>query len=337
MSDTKVPRSRSKTRTEVQDEFSNLSAPQKLSQKERDLKAQHADGLRQSAADITAEKAAQSLASAGVAVQKSLSAVSEELTTRLAQLATVKANIELESADLQRLYGHRVVLEHLDVLMAEHDEKKAALEKEIADVRLQWDTDQAFHAAHELELDEELKKSRSREAAEYQYRTHQQRRADEDSFLEDLRVRKNTERDRREVLEKEWAARSATLLAAEQELTALRTAVASHPNEIDKATKQAAAIEANRLTREHAHAFALLERDRASEKALAAADKASLEQALARANKLVEELTASLASAHAKNAEIATKALDASSGASALSAVQSFAKDVANGGSAKRS
>lgn len=337
MSDTKVPRSRSKTRTEVQDEFTNLSAPQKLSQKERELKAQHADGLRQSAADITAEKAAQTLASAGVAVQKSLSAVSEELTARLAQLDTVKATIQLEIDELQRLYGQRVILEHLDVLMAEHDEKKLELEKEIAAARVVWDQQRIEMQKNDEEYLTSLQTARHREDAEYQYKTAQTRRTTEDAFQEELRLRKAHERDRKETLEKDWAARTAILAAAEQELTNLRAAVAAHPAELDKAGKQAEAITANRLTRDHQHAMQLLERDRASEKALAAADKASLEQALARANKLNEELTTSLASAHAKNAEIATKALDASSGASALAAVQNFAKDAANGGSTKRS
>lgn len=337
MSDTKVPRSRSKTRTEVQDEFTNLSAPQKLSQKERELKAQHADGLRQSAADITAEKAAQALASAGVAVQKSLSAVSEELTARLAQLDTVKATIQLEIDELQRLYGQRVILEHLDVLLAEHDEKKLALEKEIELANLQWEEVQTLHRKNEEEWSASIRVRREREEAEHAYKTAQAHRAAEDAFQEEMRVRKAYERDRKESLEKDWDIRSEALKLAEQELTNLRAAVAAHPAELDKAGKQAEAITANRLTRDHQHAMQLLERDRASEKALAAADKASLEQALARANKLNEELTTSLASAHAKNAEIATKALDASSGASALAAVQNFAKDAANGGSTKRS
>lgn len=73
MSDAPKPSRRSRSRSETKAAFSNLSEPQKLSPKEREAEAQRAEALRSSVANISAEKAAMSIASAGVAVQKALS------------------------------------------------------------------------------------------------------------------------------------------------------------------------------------------------------------------------------------------------------------------------
>jgi hypothetical protein len=322
----KPPRSRSRSRTEVETDFSSMASPQKLSQKERDDKAARAAELRSSITDVTAEKAAQALATAGVAMQKSLSAVNEELTTRLAQLSTIKENIAIESEELERRYGAGVILEHLDVLLAQHDEKKQALADEIAAARAKWAEELAQQA-----------KDRQRDADDFNYRTAQERKTNNDAWNEQLRLRGIAEQERVSALEKSWAAREEELKLREKELTDLRTAVAGHQAEIAKAVKAAESILENRLTKDHTHAMQLLEKDRASEKALAVSELAAKDQTIVRLQKLNEELQVALTEANKKNVEIATKALEASSDKAALAAVQNFAKDQSNGGSVKRS
>ena len=97
------------------------------------------------------------------------------------------------------------------------------------------------------------------------------------------------------------------------------------------------AIESNRLTRDHNHAKELLEKDRASEKALYEADKKALTEQNARLTKLNEELQIALKEANQKNAEIATKALESTSSREALTTLQTTLKDAGVNGSIRKS
>lgn len=323
MSDSKK---RSRSRSDVKVAFQNLDVPQGLSDKERELRAQAAEAIRSSIADLAVDKATQAITAASLANQKALSAVNEELVTKLELLKNIKENIDLESKDIDRLYGIRVLSEHLDVLKAEHDEAKAALEKEILEQRAWWKEEKARED-----------RERIRNNEDYAYKLAQSQQLANDAWESTIRARNVQEQTRMEVFEKNWRQREDELKLREKELTDLRALVAAHPTQLDAEVKKAVAIESNRLTRDHKHATELLEKDRASEKALYESDKKALTEQLAAAKKLNEELTLSLASAHTKNADIATKALEASSGQAALSAVQNFAKDQGNNGPAKRS
>lgn len=322
----KPPRSRSRSRSEISADFANLAKPQRTSQKEREAHGQRAAELRNSIADVTTEKAAQALASAGVQMQKSLSAVSEELTTRIAQLDTIKENISIESEELERLYGARVISEHLDVLIAEHDEKKQALDKEVAETRAKWAEERV---AAEM--------ARTREESEFNYKRTQERKATDDSWKETLRLRYIDEENRRLQLEKIWGQREEALKAQESELVDLRAKAQGFQAELDKAVKTAESVVANRLIKDHTHAMQLLEKDRAGEKALYEADKKSLSEALAREQSLTIALRAELAEASKKNTEIATKALESTSSREALTTLQTSLKDSGLNGGQKRS
>ena len=317
---------RSRNRIETKIAFSNLNVPPGMSEKEIELQARAAEATRSSIAELEVSKAAQAVTAASLATQKSLSTINEELANKLSLLQDVKTNIDLEAKELTKLYGARVILEHLDVLKAEHDEQKAALEKEILEARTKNAED--WNAT---------KKEREREQADYEYTTKQTRKADLDAWNEQVRVRNIQELARQDQLQKIWAQREDELKLREKELIDLRAAVAGHLGEIEKAVKQAVAIENNRLTRDHNHAKELLEKDRASEKALYEADKKALTEQNARLTKLNEELQIALKEANQKNAEIATKALESTSSREALTTLQTTLKDAGVNGSIRKS
>lgn len=333
MSDKKRVRSR----TETKAQFDNLNIPQSLSDKEKELRAQADEAIRSSISDLAIEKASQAITTANLANQKALSTVTEELTSSLTILGNVKANIALEAAELERLHGVRLISEHLDVVRAEHDEQVEELQKSIVEQRERWEQEKLLHTRATAEANAEQEKTRRREHDEYVYQTNQQRKLATDSFNEAIRTKMLEEQKRQRDLNDTWEAREKELATHEVELISLRAAVAAHQEELNKAVSKAVAIETHRLTKDHSHEKAFLEQDKKNILALHESEKASLNSALTASKKLVEDLTASLASAHAKNAEIATKALEASSGSAALAAVQNFAKDQGANGPAKRS
>lgn len=330
MSDTNPPNPskpprRARTREEIQTEYSALGRPSPLSEKEKEAKAQRAAELRQQAINKTAEKAASDIAGLGVSLQKSLSTVQEELTKSLAELGTVQELVKVETEELTRLHGVETVQAHLDVLQAQHDEKRQALESNVVMLQQAWEQEKR-----------DILKAREREAVEYKYQLDQERKIERDRFNEDMRIARHNEKLRTEEFDKKLAEHQKVVAAAEQELQELRTLKTNLPVELEKAEKKGAAIATGNLSKDFVHEKQLLERDRMSEKSLYEADKRGYVEQVGRLTKLNEELQVALTEANKKNVEIATKALEASSDKAALAAVQNFAKDQ-NNGSTKRS
>lgn len=333
----KPPRSRNRSRTEVESEFSNLNQQPVLSQKERTLKEAHDALMRGSVNNLSAEKVTQELAKAGVSVQKTLSALNEEVLTRLQQLDSIKQNIALEVEELTRLYGVDTVQAHLDVLIAQHDEKKQALEDESAAQRALWVEEKKNTLKLEAEFKSELAKERQREKDAYDYKTAQDQKTAQDAFNEEMRIKKAGERDRQEELNKSWAAREEALKLREKELADLKAAVENFPKQLEAEANKRVGAATGAMKKDHEHEISLLKVGAQSDKALLEAQIKSLNDALEREKTLSTALRTELAMANQKNAEIATKALDSTSSRELATTLQAALKDQSNGGSARKS
>lgn len=249
----------------------------------------------------------------------------------------MRKNIELENAELARLNTAGIVLEHLDVLKAEHDEAKAALERQIQEARVRWADEEAeYKKAFALRKQADAEE-RARVDESNKYQTLMQRRAENDKFAEEIRVARLNEQTRSELIQKDWNRREEDLKLREKEFNDAKAAIQNHAAEIDKAVKSAVAIAESRLSREHAHAMSLISKDMETAKLLFENEKKSLTEALAQERSIVAALRADVMAANTKAAEIAQKALDASSGQTALAAVQKFASETGTNGSTRKS
>ncbi len=334
MSDSKK---RSRSRSDVKTAFVNLNIPPGMSEKEKELFTQAAEATQSSIADLSVEKATQTITAASLANQKALSAIGEEISNKVQLLDKIKDNIAQEKEVMVRLHGAKIIAEHLDVLKAEHDEAVEILNKQIADKRAAWAEEQTLRERQDAEYKDNLNKSRQREAHDYQYSVTAARKSEHDRFAEELRVLRLNEKIKTEELEKSWTNREAELKAREQELVTLRDTAQKMPQLIEAEANKRVGAATSVLKKDHEHELTILKHQMASTNQLHESEKKALLEANARLEKLNVELQTALALAHSKNVEVANKALDATSNQKALDAVQTLIKDQGTNGPVKRS
>jgi DNA repair exonuclease SbcCD ATPase subunit len=337
-----TPRKRTtKTKAEIESEFGDVAekhaSKTALPAKEADALAQHQRETLAKVMQLTPDKVIQTIGAVQLDVTQTLSQVSQLLVEKTQELQGVNEAIAIRKEELERLHGVDVVASSLDVLLAEHEERKQALEKEISDARLSWQQEQVAHNQLLRERNETTEKQRAREEIEFKYQLSQKRRGDEDAWNEQVRTRNRAEQDRIEQLNKSWLQREEALAAQEKEVADLRAAVAAHPEQLKKETDKQVAIVTNSLAREHKHTIEMLTHEANSKVQLLSSELAQERKTVTALTTQVAELQAKLADANQKVTEVATKALESASGQSALAAVQKFASESSTNGPSKRS
>jgi chromosome segregation ATPase len=272
--------------------------------------------------NLTAESAVKKVTEAGLTINKTLAGINEQVISLVDELRKLDEAIKLKNEELSGLHGKDVIASALDVLVAEYDKKKAEfhaemerLTEEMADTRAKFAADLAVER-------EATETARKRAEEEYQYNTQLQRKKEQDTFAEQLRVQGAAERDRKEKLEKEWAAREESLKLREKELEDLRKQVADFPASLKKETEAAAAMAGHRVKSEWEMKFTLAQKDGETALRVANMEIASLKESTTKQAQAIQALQTELAEAKRQVQAIAEKALESASGARALAEVQ---------------
>jgi hypothetical protein len=265
----------------------------------------------QAVAGLNFDGVSNTIASTQVEVQKSLASLSATLVERLQVLQDVEEAIKLKREDLQQLYDIEATAVALD-----------DLEAQIEDRREGWEEEQARKQREFVEMQAERNKQWARSEEEYQYKLGQQHRKQEDDFTTRLGQQDKANREKQEMIEKNWAEREAELKKRETELAELRTKVAEFPEVVKKEVNAAVAVATNSVKKEYETKIVLAAKDAETAQKLAAQEIASLKQALEKAQTQITDVKAQLEQAHRDAKEISAKALESASGRSAMEALQ---------------
>jgi colicin import membrane protein len=290
--------------------------------KEQEARQAHAKNVLTDVSSLTAESAVKKVTEAGLTINKTLAGINEQVMSLVEELKKLDEAIQLKTDELGELHGKDIAASAVDVLVAEYDRKKEELQaemerlqKEISDTRSKFATDLAAER-------DALEVARKRAEEEYTYDTQLQRKKEQDAFAEQLRQQAASERDRKEKLEKEWAAREEALKLREQELENLRKQVADFPTVLKKETDTAAAIAGNRVKSEWEMKFTLAQKDAETSQRVSIMEIASLKETNSKQAQAIQALQTELAEAKRQVQTIAEKALESASGARALAEVQ---------------
>ncbi|MEM7796811.1 MAG: hypothetical protein AAF579_20445 [Cyanobacteria bacterium P01_C01_bin.118] len=148
--------------------------------------------------------------------------LSEKLTAESLKLGELDQAIDIETRHLQTLKHIRVVADTLHLRTQEYQDKlsaleqteaeqKAALEKEMVDVRAQWSVEQDNFEQTVTEQTERLTKERERQEADYQYELDRKQTIDANEFDEKRRQQEKELQDTGQVNEQQWAERERIL------------------------------------------------------------------------------------------------------------------------------
>ena len=275
--------------------------------------------------EVTVESAIRSVGATSASVGKLLAGAIEKVQTELQVLEDVKKVVALTQADLETLHGKDALLRSIEEIQVARDEMNAQLERDR----------EALVAEFELEK-ANYKRQSDENAAQSDFQLNQQKLAAQATFEAERHQTLVQERDRKEAVERGFAARDAELKARETELATLRTQVAAFPQQLKTEVAAAAGAAGSAVKRDLEHQMEMLQKDAAGAQVLANLRVATLTEQVAALQQQVTAANARVEAANAKVAEIATKALDSASGQRTLTEMQQFAnKDGSNGASRK--
>lgn len=325
-----------RTRADVTESFDELTAEDRevLDPQAAKLANEHATRTREAVKGLSVDSLVQKGAALGLEIGRTLTGLTEQCVARANELKTLEDAVALETKELERLYDLDTASASFQLLVEIHNEKKAELEKEQAELRAKWeDTRNAYDKAVK-EQSISATRERQREEESYKYQRDTARAREDDAFAEKVRLQTREHADRQALFEKDVTARRTALETDEKEIAALRVRVAGLDEEIKKEADKQVAIATNSLKRDLEFKHTLAVKDHEAALNLQKQTNASLTAAnteLARQNLAY---SAALDAAKQQVQDIAVKALESASGQQALQQVTAIVKD--SNGSAGR-
>ena len=319
-----------RNKAEVQQEFAKIREESAAARENKNVKSEEADKLRETevrriAEDLSVEDVARRISALGVQISKTLADVSDDLIAEVRRLATVREAVALEGEELQRLHKIDIAATALDALVQEYDAKKQALAAEIAAERLAWDAEVKAHERADKEYDENLKRQRQRETDDYEYKKALDRKKTQDKYDEDMRTLEKKNREKQELLEKDWHARERTIKEREEDYLRLQQEVAGFSlrlqADVDRARREA--IQQTEQQSEH-HAL-MTTKEREADRRVAELQIKTLEETVSRQHAQIAALQKQVDEAKQQVQDIAVKAIEGASGSRALAHVNQIA------------
>lgn len=327
------PRPR-RTRTALEQDLKVVESALDREKAEETVKASHAAGeeqrvIREVVQDLSADSVAQRIATVGLDLSKTLSALAEKLGSEVRLLDDVRKAVVLETREVERLHGKDVVASSIEELVEDYRRRKAAFEAETKVRQEEWQAQQDLRARQLKEQEEELRRQRQREKEEYDYQKALERKKDQDRYDEDKKLRERVLKEREETLARDWAAREALLKEREGEAAALNAEVEKFPARLQAEVTRAVAEAVKAQEDKARQQMVLLQKDRETDKQVAALRIAALEDTVARQAAQLESLQSRLEEARGQVREIAVQAIEGASGARALAHINQIAMEQA--------
>ena len=126
-----------RTKAEIEQEFTEVqeelaAARETIEPKADELRKQKETEIRQTVQGLSVETVVGEISNLGLAVSKSLAALSDQLTQEVNRLATVREAVALEQAELVRLHKIDIAATAIDQLVQDYGRQKEQLEAEMA-------------------------------------------------------------------------------------------------------------------------------------------------------------------------------------------------------------
>jgi colicin import membrane protein len=328
-----APRAK-RAKAEIQQEFSAIQDEIQAARDSADSKAEelakHKDAdVRQAVEGLSVDGVVEQISKLGLEISRALSGVSEKLVEEVNRLATLRAAVELERKELDRLHKIDVAATALDQLVQEYGKQKEQLETGIEEQRSEWEAAVQASEHERKEQEEALKKQRQRDIDEYEYKKNLDRKRAQDKYDEEIRQQEKKNRERQEELEKTWAQRGAALREQEQELAAFKKESAEFPSRLQDEVRQAAAEAAKEARRQADQEAILLQKEAESDRRIAELRIKGLEDTIGRQNTQISDLQKQVDEAKRQVQEIAVRAIEGASGAKTLAHVNDIAMEQA--------
>lgn len=199
-----------------------------------------------------------------------INTLSDKLAKENSKLDELNQAIKFETEHLQELQKLRIVVDTLDVLKQEHQEKikileqdtlnkREVLEKEIAIKRKEWQKEQAEYEEAVQVYNELLVKERASEEEDYHYKLQTSRKLNINTYEDKNRKQERELQQITQEEQKAWVEREKILAGRQTLFLEYQQKVTTFPKEIEEAVNKAreeAIKETNQKTKIEADLFA---------------------------------------------------------------------------------
>lgn len=338
---TRATRSKQETAVAFEDVQRDVASREPLPESEISVRKTQEGKLRDVLENLSLETAVQVLTAAGVGMTRTVTELSTRLQDTARQVEELQEVKALLVKDIEELHGKEIAASAIEDLVASHKEQSESLNRALSQLQdninysrqqlqAEWVREQQEHQRLVNETNAQITEARRRDEETYQYTKKQERARAELAFQNEQADKKRANDLKQADLERGWAAREAELKSKEQEFVVLKARVDGIQAEIDAAVKKEVAIVSNSINRDHKHAAEIAARDAAGAQNLLTAQVENLKAQLASANNVIAQLQQQLTGANEKVAKIASDALTAASGTTALAEMRNV---LASGGS----
>lgn len=263
-------------------------------------------------------------------IGKVLSGLAERLEQETVRYEAVKKAIAEKERELAEIYEIQKAASSLTALIdsqnlkkeqfeAEMAARKESLTREIEEVRDEWQRERALRNAEQKEQEALEAKKRARDKEEYDYTLQRERQAARDAFEKEktgfVEEKARLEREialRREQADREFVEREQALATREQELTELRTRVATFPGELEAAVTREGKAVAERVQSEAKFKLDLLQKQFEGERNVLQARIAALEAQAKDQSAQIVKLNEQVEKSYGQLQAIAVKAVEGS-------------------------
>ncbi|WP_413174772.1 hypothetical protein [Anabaena azotica] len=176
--------------------------------------------------------------------------LSEQLSTKASRLAEIGESVTNEIQQLAQLHNLEISEDILDTLIESYDNNEKAyqeeyneryevLSQEILELKNTWTKEQEEHQRAIKERNDNLNRTRQRDAAEYKYDLELQRKLASDEYAQQEKLLYQELEELQQETEKQWTAREKAISEREKQFEELKTKVEAFPKEKETAIKKA--------------------------------------------------------------------------------------------------
>ena len=318
-----------RTKQQVVEAFHQLleerkGLPSRMVTKEEAAEKEKDQRIIEAASTYTVERVVKDLADLQLHFGEDIEELAERLGGEVRKLEEIRRAIEVEAEHLQELRHIKLAEEALDILEQEHqselrafeeevERQRSALDRDMAEKRKEWQSEQEEHERSVRAYEESLQKERGQEEENYRYEVERKRKLETDAYEERKRTLEREWAEAAAEKEKEWAERESLLAERQPLLEEYKAKAQAFPQELEEAVEKARE-EAIKAAQQAAKVNAdLFEKEVEANRKVYEATLQALEKTMDEQNEHIEALTADLRSALKQVQALASKALEGSS------------------------
>jgi chromosome segregation ATPase len=266
--------------------------------------------------------------------------LSEQLTTKASKLAEITESVNNEIQQLTQLHNLEISEDILDTLIQtyednaktyqeEYNQRYEVLSQEIVEIKNSWTKEQEEYHRTIKERNENLNRTRQRDAAEYKYDLELQRKLASEEYTQQEKLLYRELEELQKETEKQWTAREKAIADREKEFEELKTKVEAFPKEKEAAIKKATDEGKGIATYQAKVKADLYAKEVEGQKRFYEQRLQSLEQTITNQEKRLQNLSNQLESALKQVQDLAVKAIEGTANVNSYQAIKEIALEQA--------